>query len=87
MASQSGYEAVLASAAVEFFASLNRRAQRKLLDRIAELAADPFLVPDFRSVDARGRPIFHFMADGFVFDFWVDHAMKQVVITGIEDVE
>ncbi|MFZ5496014.1 MAG: hypothetical protein ACOZE5_11865 [Verrucomicrobiota bacterium] len=58
-----------------------------MLDRVLELAADPFLVPDFRSVDASGREISHLMADGFIFDFWVDHAVKQVVITEIENVD
>jgi hypothetical protein len=58
-----------------------------LLDWAGELAADPFLVPDFRTVDAFGREISHLMADGFIFDFWVDHAAKQVVITEIDNVE
>jgi hypothetical protein len=81
------YEAVLASAAVEFFVSLPKRRQRKLLDRVHELAADPFLVPDFRSKDSAERDIFHFMADGFVFDYWVDHAAKQVIVTDVDHVE
>jgi len=87
VASRPGYEAVLASAAVEFFVSLPKRGQRKLLDRIHELAADPFLVPDFRSQDSAGRDISHFMADNFVFDFWVDHAAKQIIVTDIDHVE
>ncbi len=57
------------------------------MDRVGELAADPFLVPDFRTRDASGRDISHLMADGFIFDFWVDHAVKQVVITEVDDVE
>lgn len=87
MASRVGYEAVFASAALEFFVSLGKRGQRKLLDRSHELAADPFLVPDFRSQDSTGRDISHFMVDGFVFDFWVDHAAKQVIVTNVDLVE
>lgn len=87
MASRLGYEVVPASAAVEFFVSVSKRGQRKLLDRIHELASDPFLVPDFHSQDSVDRDISHFMADGYVFDFWVDHATKQVIVTDIDYVE
>jgi hypothetical protein len=87
VANRLGYEAVFASAAVEFFISLTKRRQRKVLDRVHELAADPFLVPDFRSVDAAGREISQFMTDGFIFDFWVDHAVKQVVVAAIDYVD
>lgn len=87
MAKSRAYEAVFASAAVEFFGSLSKRRQRKLLDRVQELTAGPFLIPDFSSRDATGREISHFMTDGFIFDYWVDHAARQVVVTRIEDVE
>ncbi len=86
MAEQSGYTAVFASAAIEFFAGLAKRRQRKVLDRARELTEDPFLVPDFRSTDSSGREISHLMVDDFIFDFWVDHAVKQVVITAIDHV-
>ena len=87
MAKKTDYGAVFASAAVEFFAGLTKRRQRKVLDRVHELAADPFLVPDFRSMDQSGRDISHLLIDGFIFDFWVDHAVKQVIITAIDFVE
>lgn len=87
MARRTGYEAVFASVAVEFFVRLSRRRQRKLLDRVQELAAEPFLIPDFSSRDATGREILHFMTDGFIFDYWVDHPAKQVIVTRIDDVE
>lgn len=87
MANHRGYEVIFAAVAVEFFLGLTKRNQRKVLDRAQELAADPFLVPDFLSNDSTGRTIFHFMADGFVFDFWIDHAAKQVIVTEIEFVE
>lgn len=87
MVSRRGYEVIFAAVAVEFFVGLTKRNQRKVLDRAQELAADPFLVPDFQSQEAAGRTISHFMADGFVSDFWVDHAEKQVIVTEIEFVE
>jgi hypothetical protein len=87
VASRPAYAAIFAAPAVEFFASLSKRRQRRLLDRIHELAADPFLVPDFGTTDASGREISHLMADGFILDFWVDHAVKQVIITEIDNIE
>ena len=45
------------------------------------------VLPDFCSQDSAGRDISHFMVDGFVFDFWVDHPAKQVIITDIDFVE
>jgi hypothetical protein len=87
VASQAAYEVVFASAALEFFVGLGKRPQRKLLDRAHELAQDPFLLPDFYSQDSTGRDISHFMADGFVFDFWVDHAVKQVIVSDVDFVD
>ena len=87
VASRHGYEAVFTAAAAEFFTSLSKRRQRKLLDSAHGLATDPFLVQDFSTTDASGREISHLMTDGFIFDYWVDHAVKQVIITEIDNVE
>ena len=86
MARRSNYEVVFAAHAVEFFLGLTKRRQRKLLDRSRELAIDPSLVPDFRSADSIGRTISHLVVDDFIFDFWVDHAARQVIVTGIDDI-
>ena len=87
MPNQAGYTPVFAAPAVAFFVGLTKRRQRKLLDRVHELATDPFVMPDFVSTDAAGREISHLLADGLIFDFWVDHAVKQVVIVVIDDVD
>ncbi len=87
MPSRRGYEAVFAAAAMDFFVTQTKRRQRKILDRARELSADPFLVPDLTSLDADGREIFQFMSDGFIFDYWVDHAVRQVIVTDIDYVE
>jgi hypothetical protein len=87
VANRSGYGLVFASIAVEFFAGQTKRRQRKILDRAHELAADPFLVPDIRSTDSTSREISQFMSDEFIFDYWVDHAVKQVIVTDIDYVE
>jgi hypothetical protein len=87
VASRSGYELVLASAAVEFFVGQTKRRQRKILDRVHELAADPFLLPDIRSTDSTGREVFQLMSDDFIFDYWVDHSVRQVIVTDIDFIE
>ena len=79
------YRPVFSDAAVEFLATLPRRRQRRLLDRVQELASDPLLVPDIKLMDDEGREISHVLADDFLFSFWPDHAMKVVMIVGIED--
>jgi hypothetical protein len=84
--SRLGYEAAFAAASVEFFVNLSKRRQRRLLDRSHELASDPFLAPDFRTTDTNGREISHLMADGFIFDYWVDHSAKKVIIIEIESI-
>jgi len=81
------YRPVFSDTAVLFFTSLSRRRQLKVLDRAQELANDPFLVPDFRCPDEDGREVSHILIDGYLFSFWVDHAVRVVMITEIEDSE
>jgi mRNA-degrading endonuclease RelE of RelBE toxin-antitoxin system len=82
-----GYRPDFSDAAVEFFSGLTRRRQRKLLDRARELAADPFLAPDYQSTDADGRKVGHLLVDNFVFSYWVDDAARRVMIVEIDDAE
>lgn len=73
--------------AAEFILSLPKRRQRVLMDRAYELARQPFLESDYRLIDVDGRPIEHMLIDGFVFSYWLDHSLKLVMITEIEDVQ
>ncbi len=86
MPSRPGYDPIFAAAAVEYFVGLPRRRQRRLLMRVRELANDPFVIPDFASSDAAGRTISHLVVDELIFDYWVDHAVRQIVILAIEPV-
>ncbi|HUG09601.1 MAG TPA: hypothetical protein VMM36_01235 [Opitutaceae bacterium] len=45
------------------------------------------MVPDFHSTDDSGSDVSHLMAGEFIFDYWIDHAVKQVVIVSVEFVE
>lgn len=87
MADLTKYRPVFSDSAVAFFISLARRQQRILLDRAHELAADPFLAPDFRETDAEGRDLGHVVVGDFVFTYWVDHAARQVMITDVDGTE
>ena len=87
MANRLGYEAVFSASAVEFSVGLSKRRQRKLLGVARELAADPFLNPDFRTKDGIGREVSQVLAEGFIFDFWVDHAVKRLFILDIGNVD
>ena len=57
------------------------------MQRAYELARYPFLESDYRLVDTDGRTIEHLLVDGVVFSYWVDHALKLVMIAEIEDAE
>ena len=87
MASRPKYRPIFSESAVTFFVGQPKRRQRKLLDRAHELAADPFLVPDFSGPDETGRIVSHLLVDGFIFDYWVDDAMQAVLIVEIGDAE
>lgn len=78
------YEPKFSRSALEFFSSLSARKQQKLIDRADQLAADPFVVADFRFTDDDGRTVCVILADEFLFTFWVDHPAKRVLITDIE---
>lgn len=73
--------------AAEFILSLPKRRQRVVMDRAYELARHPFLESDYRLVDVDGRPIEHLLIDGLVFSYWVDHSLKLVMISEIEDAQ
>ncbi len=45
------------------------------------------MVPDFREADSEGRELSHVMVDGFILTYWVDHAVKQVLITDVDEAE
>lgn len=45
------------------------------------------LSPDFREKDSDGRELSHVLVDGFIFTYWVDDAVKRVMITEVDDAE
>lgn len=87
MAEPGKYRASFSDLAAEFILSLPKRRQRAVMDRAYELARYPFLESDYRLVDQDGRTIEHLLVDGVVFSYWVDHALRLVMISEIEDAQ
>jgi hypothetical protein len=73
--------------AAEFILSLPKGRQRKVMDRAYELACYPFIESDYTVVDEDGHVVDHLLVDGFVFSYWVDHAVRIVMITEIDDAD
>lgn len=57
------------------------------MDRAYELAKYPFLESDYRLIDQDGRTVEHLLVDGVVISYWVDHAIKLVMISELEDAQ
>ena len=87
MAEAGKYHPSFSDLAAEFILSLPERRQRAVMDRAYELARYPFLESDYRLLDTDGRTIDHLLVDGIVFSFWVDHGVRLVMITEIEDAQ
>ena len=87
MADSRQYRPSFSDLATESILSLPRRRQRIVMDRAYELARYPFLESDYQLTDQDGRTIDHLLIDGMVFTYWVDHTLRLVMITEIEDVQ
>jgi len=81
------YRPSFSDLAAEFILALPKRRQRAVMDRAYELARYPFLESDYRLIDQDGRTIEHLLVEGVVFSYWVDHALKMVMITEIDDAQ
>ena len=83
--SKSGYEPVFAEGAAEFLLQLPRRRQRKVVALARQLATHPHVRSDYSLLDEAGRAIEHLMIEDYVFAYWVDHAVREIRITDIDD--
>lgn len=87
MAEARHYRPNFSDLAAEFIFSLPKGRQRKVMDRAHELARYPFIESDYSIVDEEGHVVDHLLVDGFVFSYWVDHAVRIVMITEIDDTD
>ncbi len=75
----------VAEGAADFLVQLPKRRQRAIVTLARQLAEHPFVRSDYRLQDEAGREIEHLMIEDFVFAYWLDHAVREVRITDIED--
>lgn len=54
-----------------------------MLDLADQIAAQPFKIGDYQTIDAAGRSIQNLLIEGCLFSFWVDHASCEVRISEI----
>jgi hypothetical protein len=83
--SKPGYEPVFAEGAAEFLLQLPKRRQRQVVSLARQLAANPHIRSDYSLPDESGRAIEHLMIEDYVFAYWLDHAVREVRITDIDD--
>ena len=64
---------------------LSRKKQRQICRLAQQLASQPLIRSDYTLTDESGRPIDYPLMGDFVFSYWLDHAVREVRITDIED--
>ena len=87
MAEARQYRPNFSDLAAEFIFSLPKGRQRKVMDRAHELARYPFIESDYSIVDEDCQVVDHLLVDGFVFSYWIDHAVRIEMITENDDAE
>ena len=80
------YHPFYSDVVAEFFVSLPKRKQRKLLSICNQLASNPFIKSDYSVRDSDGRDIEHILVEGFVIAYWVDHPVRKVMVVEIDQV-
>jgi hypothetical protein len=85
VASRASYQLCFAAGAAEFLAQLPKSRQRRALRLAQSLAANPFVRSDYAIADESGREQEHLLIEDFVYTYWLDHAVRELRITDIED--
>jgi hypothetical protein len=83
MPEKRNYESHLSLDAVAFVVALPRRKQKLVLDLADQIAAHPFQIGDYQTVDAAGRSVENLLLENYLFSFWVDHASRELRISEI----
>ena len=83
MPERTGYTSYLSREAVAFLTLLPKKKQSLVLDLADQIARQPFQIGDYPTEDAVGRKVENLLLDGFLFSFWVDHAVHEVHISEI----
>ena len=83
--SKPGFRLVFSEGAAEFLMQLPKRHQRRVVALARQLADHPSLRSDYWLPDDSGRKIEHLMVEDFVFAYWLDHSVRELRITDIDD--
>lgn len=83
MPEPAAYSSHLSLDAAAFISSLPRRKQRVVLDLAEQIARQPYQIGDYQASDSAGRSLENLLLHGFLFTYWVDHAVREVRITEI----
>jgi hypothetical protein len=85
VAKRGAYRLVFAEGIAEFLIQQPKRRQRQIVALARKLAEHPLILSDYQLADESGRQIEHLLIDGYVFAYWLDHAVREIRITDIED--
>jgi len=85
VAKRGAYRLVFAEGIAEFLIQQPKRRQRQILSLARRLAEHPLIRSDYRLTHESRREIDHLLIDGYVFAYWLDHAVREIRITDIED--
>jgi hypothetical protein len=81
------YALVLSEPAAMMLATATRAEQRRLAVILDQMKADPFRQGDLRESDAQGRINEIIVADEWIVTYWPDHAVREIRIMRLEQVE
>ena len=80
----SSYDYVLTAAATHVVLASPKRLRQEILAELAQLALDPFSVPDLEEIGPSGRKYAIRVRERIVLTYWVDHAAKEVRVLRVE---
>ncbi len=85
MAEPGSYSPVFTAEVADILLGLPKSRQRRAVRLAHQLAANPFVRSDYAIPDSDGHMQEHLLIEDFVFTYWIDHAVREVRITDIED--
>ena len=80
----SGYDHVLTAAAAHVVLGSSKRLRREILGELERLAREPFSAPDLEETGLSGRKCAIRVRERIILTYWVDHAVKEVLVTRLE---
>ena len=85
MAESGSYAAIFAAEVADILLGLPKSRLRRVVRLTRQLAASPFFRSDYAIPDDSGQLQVHLLIEDFVFTYWLDHAVREVRNSDIED--